>query len=193
MNFLVYGTLTFNVVTGIQRRLLSLPNIGWRDAEGNSDDDPRSKRDYRHAVKTITHRSTNAYLFPVLFFFSALYYTDVISTLSVLVTYWAYLYSPDVSSSGSVSSSLKSRRWVLLCGLVSLIFRQTNVFWVAAFLGGLETVRTVECRTEALSKRSDVDSRLSVAQVCRRIWHENQLYDPLAAEASVEGLSSIKT
>ena len=193
MNFLVGGILMLSVVTGIQRRLLDLPSLGWRYSGVNSNDDPRSKKNWRHVVKMITHRSTNAYCFPVLFFFSALYYTDVISTLSVLVTYWTYLYALDPSSSRSILSGLKSRRWVLLCGLVSLTFRQTNVFWVAAFLGGLETVRTVECRTETWSTRSDVDSRLSVVQVFQRIWHENQVYDPLATEASIEGGPSIKT
>ncbi|XP_059480055.1 putative Dol-P-Glc:Glc(2)Man(9)GlcNAc(2)-PP-Dol alpha-1,2-glucosyltransferase [Neocloeon triangulifer] len=55
--------------------------------------------------------------FPILYFFSFLYYTDVISTFTILAMYCAYLH-------GKISISA-------LFGFISLWMRQTNVIWVA--------------------------------------------------------------
>lgn len=79
--------------------------------------------------------------FPLSFFFSALYYTDMASTWSVVVAYIAY----------SISSTARSRqvRLVmkivhLLSGLMACSMRQTNILWVAVFPAGLEAVRSIK-------------------------------------------------
>ncbi|KAK2027350.1 DIE2/ALG10 family protein [Colletotrichum zoysiae] len=85
------------------------------------------------------HLGWNVALFPILFFFSGLYYTDVVSTLSVLVAYYHHL------------RRVREERSSLLCdwstiviGVFTLIMRQTNVFWVVVYMGGLEAVAAVK-------------------------------------------------
>ncbi|KAI0128127.1 glycosyltransferase family 59 protein [Hypoxylon sp. NC0597] len=81
----------------------------------------------------------NISLFPVLFFFSGLYYTDVISTFVVLLAYVNHL--------GRVSqdrTSLANDVYTLFLGLLSLCMRQTNIFWVVVYMGGLEAVHGIK-------------------------------------------------
>ncbi|OTA95298.1 glycosyltransferase family 59 protein [Hypoxylon sp. CO27-5] len=81
----------------------------------------------------------NISLFPVLFFFSGLYYTDVISTFVVLLAYVNHL--------GRVSqdrTSLANDIYTLFLGLLSLCMRQTNIFWVVVYMGGLEAVHGIK-------------------------------------------------
>lgn len=81
----------------------------------------------------------NVALFPVLFFFSGLYYTDVISTFVVLLAYVNHL--------GRVNSdrpSLSEHTFTLFLGLLALCMRQTNIFWVVVYMGGLEVVHGVK-------------------------------------------------
>ncbi|KAL0930600.1 alpha- glucosyltransferase alg10 [Colletotrichum truncatum] len=85
------------------------------------------------------HLGWNIALFPVLFFFSGLYYTDVVSTLSVLVAYYHHLHRVREEWS-SFSSNLVT----ILLGVVTLFMRQTNVFWVVVYMGGLEAVSAVK-------------------------------------------------
>lgn len=133
------------------------------------------------------HTALNVALFPPLYFFSALYYTDVASTAAVLLTLVLarrrhfsssqatrkLLLTAMVATSfliqghvvfvlsaplifyvfcgflDSGSNRLDTfRRWfsmgdsstkkmIWLVGLISLTFRQTNVFWVAIFPAGI--------------------------------------------------------
>ncbi|KAI0841346.1 glycosyltransferase family 59 protein [Hypoxylon sp. FL0890] len=81
----------------------------------------------------------NISLFPVLFFFSGLYYTDVISTFVVLLAYVNHL--------GRVSkdrTSLANDAYTLFLGLLALCMRQTNIFWVVVYMGGLEAVHGIK-------------------------------------------------
>jgi alpha-1,2-glucosyltransferase len=90
-------------------------------------------------------------LCPLLFFFSALYYTDVLSAFVVMEAYRWYVYlgksqdqSRYPSSKYSVHTlSSMSGVAIFLLGLFAMLVRQTNVFWVAVFLGGLQAVRTL--------------------------------------------------
>lgn len=75
------------------------------------------------------HEAVNVALFPILWFFASLYYTDVYSTVFVLASYWAWL-------NGSIG-------WSAVASWVGLWFRQTNVLWTA-FLVVLEIGRTLE-------------------------------------------------
>ncbi|OBR02330.1 DIE2/ALG10 family protein [Colletotrichum higginsianum IMI 349063] len=88
-----------------------------------------------HAV----HLGWNVALFPVLFFFSGLYYTDVVSTLSVLVAYYHHLRRVREETSSFLSD------WTtVVVGVLALLMRQTNVFWVVVYMGGLEAVAAVK-------------------------------------------------
>ena len=82
---------------------------------------------------------TNLGLFPVLFFFSGLYYTDPSSTLIVLLAYANHL-----TRIGTESPSFLNDVYTLILGIVSLAFRQTNIFWVVIYMGGLEVVHAVK-------------------------------------------------
>jgi alpha-1,2-glucosyltransferase len=77
------------------------------------------------------HTAFNIALFPPLFFFSGLFYTDILSTCLVLRMYKMFL---------------KGERgiWLYITGILALTMRQTNIFWVAVFMGGLEVVRTLQ-------------------------------------------------
>ena len=81
----------------------------------------------------------NISLFPVIFFFSALYYTDVVSTLVVLVAYRNHL-----RRLGSRRPGIASDLWTVVLGVAALFMRQTNVFWVVVYMGGLEAVHVLK-------------------------------------------------
>ncbi len=93
------------------------------------------------------HSGLNIALFPVLFFFCALYYTDVYSTLAVLLAYRVHLYRSSVSAPAvpaAASPPLWTDAAVVVVGLATLLMRQTNVFWVVVYCGGLEAVQAVK-------------------------------------------------
>ncbi|KAI1328353.1 glycosyltransferase family 59 protein [Xylariaceae sp. FL0255] len=81
----------------------------------------------------------NVALFPLLAFFSGLYYTDPLSTLAVLLAYTTHL-------AFEAKGKLSILRGVctVACGLSSLTLRQTNIFWVVGYLGGLEIISAIK-------------------------------------------------
>ncbi|KAI1273218.1 DIE2/ALG10 family-domain-containing protein [Xylaria sp. FL0933] len=81
----------------------------------------------------------NIGLFPVLFFFSGLYYTDPSSTLIVLLAYTNHL-----TRVGTKQPSLLNDVYCLALGIITLAFRQTNIFWVVVFMGGLEVIHAIK-------------------------------------------------
>ncbi|KAI6782809.1 uncharacterized protein J7T54_000952 [Emericellopsis cladophorae] len=85
------------------------------------------------------HTALNIALFPLLFFFSGLYYTDVVSTFVVLV---AFQNSLRRMGPGQPTTARDIASVTL--GLMALFMRQTNVFWVVVFNGGLEAVHAVK-------------------------------------------------
>jgi alpha-1,2-glucosyltransferase len=95
------------------------------------------------------HTGLNIALVPVIFFFSALYYTDVLSTLVVLVAYRNHLLRL-----GPKPPSLLNNLWTVVLGVAALSMRQTNVFWVVVYMGGLEAVHVLPIQ-EGLSKLHD--------------------------------------
>ena len=118
----------------------------------------------------LIHNTVNICLFPPLFFFSGLYYTDVLSALSVLYAYQCYLEK-------------RYDYYAVLAGLLSLLFRQTNIFWVSLFLGGLAFCRAIP------KGQADVDfsSDPGLYDVIQGSWKHSLAYDPLVSEASLEG------
>ncbi|PWY84681.1 alpha-1,2 glucosyltransferase alg10 [Aspergillus sclerotioniger CBS 115572] len=131
----------------------------------------RRTRNTRPSGAWLSHTVLNICLFPPLFFFSGLYYTDILALLVVIEAYnW------DLKRSQGAFAPLQTLVFIVL-GLATLAFRQTNIFWVAIFLGGLQVVR----RLRLSSKRCESSG---FADVAKAGW-TNQLYDPFVSEASI--------
>ncbi|KAJ9499757.1 glucosyltransferase [Exophiala xenobiotica] len=95
--------------------------------------------------KTVNHdsilqREFSILSFPLIFFFSALYYTDLFSVFTVVLVY--IFWSASTSAAGSMKALYQFLHFV--AGLVALSSRQTNIFWVAVYLGGLQVVESVK-------------------------------------------------
>lgn len=152
-------------------RLLLLLNVENRD-EGIERKDTSKVLSLHHpdwAEWELIHTTINIYLFPPLFFFYGLYYTDVLSALSVLYAYRCHLARRNVR--------------VLLAGLLSLLFRQTNIFWVSVFLGGLELCRIIPKGRPYIEFPGHPNFR----DIIVRSWQQASAYDPLISEAYFEG------
>jgi alpha-1,2-glucosyltransferase len=110
----------------------------------------------REGQPGIIYRELNIMLFPLLFFFSALYYTDLFSALTVMVSYifWG------LGQTTVTSSMLFYRTMHLLSGLVALTTRQTNIFWVAIFLGGLQVVQTINVAAKSPLSPQVADAKI---------------------------------
>ena len=91
------------------------------------------------ATRYAVHTGFNIGLFPVIFFFSALYYTDVMSTVVVLVA-----YSNHLRRLGHDRSSVLGDFITIFLGIATLFMRQTNVFWVVVYMGGVEAVHAIK-------------------------------------------------
>jgi alpha-1,2-glucosyltransferase len=121
--------------------------------------------------------AANVWLFPPLFFFSGLYYTDVQSALWVLLSFQAYLrYEKDGFQSFSEAISL------IRFGIIALFFRQTNVFWVAVFPAGLGVVSVLK---QSAQKATYIHS-VGFWEICQASWTKSALYDPSVGDAWIE-------
>ena len=136
-------------------------------------DSLRGERNTRPVSARLSHTVLNICLFPPLFFFSGLYYTDILALLLVIESYnW------DIKRTGTASSPLQTLV-LLLCGLAALVSRQTNIFWVSVFLGGLRVCRTL--------RQSSTDCESSdIKDIATRSLNK-ELYDPHIAGASAAG------
>ncbi|KAK3070725.1 glucosyltransferase [Teratosphaeriaceae sp. CCFEE 6253] len=129
------------------------------------------------------HSALNIALFPLLFFFSALYYTDVWSALSVITSY-VFLTKAYRDGMGYWKRFLG----ILALGLTSLMFRQTNIFWVAAYPAGIVLVKELDCGHEAV--RNSMHRRAqgfgdSVYGIAKTSWKMGVVYDPPVRDAWV--------
>ncbi|XP_029968798.1 dol-P-Glc:Glc(2)Man(9)GlcNAc(2)-PP-Dol alpha-1,2-glucosyltransferase [Salarias fasciatus] len=99
----------------------------------------------REKTRTSSRRVLSALslsTFPVLYFFNFLYYTDAGSTFFILFTYLMTLYGCHKASA--------------LLGVCSVLFRQTNIIWVAFCAGTLVAARMDEAwRTEQTKKKDE--------------------------------------
>lgn len=133
----------------------------------------------------ILHPSLNIILFPLLFFFSALYYTDVLSALVVNEAYSRYACVERNEDSGQGQAKRGPKNCALrsglifLLGVVALLCRQTNIFWVAVFLGGLQAVKTLKDSGRKLEK--------AVAEETDDSTSNHPVYDPPMQDADLEG------
>ncbi|KAI6824787.1 hypothetical protein KC332_g4342 [Hortaea werneckii] len=138
----------------------------------------------RRERRLFQHSALNMVLFPPLFFFSALYYTDIWSTLSVVVFY--------VQMVDAHRSNMKAtERFVRLValGFVSLTFRQTNVFWITVFPAAVTLVQHLDKGQEAV--RSSMHRRVdgfgdSLYSVAKTAWKFEIIYDPPVEESWID-------
>ncbi|TKS90984.1 Dol-P-Glc:Glc(2)Man(9)GlcNAc(2)-PP-Dol alpha-1,2-glucosyltransferase [Collichthys lucidus] len=99
----------------------------------------------REKTRTTSRRVLSALslsTFPVLYFFNFLYYTDAGSTFFILFTYLMTLYGCHKASA--------------FLGACSVLFRQTNIIWVAFCAGTLVAAKMDETwRVEHMKKRDE--------------------------------------
>lgn len=151
-----------------------LKHIHAGELEDANDDKTTTKRQPK---KTSTKSSTpgaadiarNIALFPPLFFFSGLYYTDVLSVLAVLICY-SYFHA-------------RQPVGIVVTGAISLTFRQNNIFWCAIYLAGLEVARSLKRN----ARRKGLQSYSEIPDIVEECWRKTEYYDPPVDEAGVEG------
>ncbi|MCJ1434610.1 glucosyltransferase [Xylographa pallens] len=116
----------------------------------------------------IDHATLNICLFPPLFFFYSLFYTDVTSTVLVLLAYMDF--------------HLDKGRNQYFLSIAALFLRQTNIFWTAIYLGGLEVLRILP------KGRSGIEfpCKSTFLDVVTGSWQHSCLYDPLVEDAWFE-------
>lgn len=140
-----------------------------KGSEGHSGEDDSQ-------ILSDAHSALNISLFPPLFFFSGLYYTDVISTLLVLLSYHTFVKSKP--SNPTFWHALQT----IGVGILALLFRQTNIFWVAVFPAGLAVIASLKDRApEKVGTK-----RLGVVDTLLQSWQEGIMYDVPVEEASLQ-------
>jgi len=143
--------------------------------------------DGRTISADMIHTGANIALFPLLFFFSGLYYTDVLSTCVVLGMYRLFL-----ERQGARANTSAGLIWLYPAGLVALIMRQTNIFWVAVFMGALELVRTLKAnKLELANQRSIPRTWREMGIEKFRQYSHGHIHDVPLKDAGVIGMSSI--
>ncbi|KAK7512180.1 glucosyltransferase [Phyllosticta citriasiana] len=118
-----------------------------------------NKRDVALFTSAI-HTAINICLFPPLFFFLGLYYTDVPSTLFVLLSYH-YALKTQQKKYGKKTSAIMT----ILIGVAALFFRQTNIFWVAVFPAGLAVVQALKKSAHPPPEEARQDMILDVLRI----------------------------
>lgn len=146
--------------------------------------DPRDQNPRLFSADAL-HTAVNIALFPPLFFFAGLYYTDVLSTCVVL-----YLYKQFLEQGESKKKTWIDGIWFYFCGILALCMRQTNIFWAAALLGGMDAVRTMK-ETYNLRSISLKHPPAPFQAECLSRFYEviqsKHLHDPPLNEAYLEG------
>jgi alpha-1,2-glucosyltransferase len=133
------------------------------------------------------HTAVNIALFPPLFFFSGLFYTDVLATRFVLEVYRMFLIRKGVEKNSGEGLVMN-----YVIGIFALTMRQTNIFWVAIYLGGLEAVRAIKMnvvREDNTEKGSGVDSDPLMTET--RNWGRGNIHDIALEDANLIGKSWI--
>ncbi|KAL8297847.1 hypothetical protein RB600_002729 [Gaeumannomyces tritici] len=141
------------------------------------------------------HSGFNVIMFPAIFFFSGLYYTDLWSLVAVLNAYKIHL---DRVAHARDGLSVRRVAMALCAGIQALAMRQTNVFWVVVYLGGLQAVDAV--KSLPASEPSQDDAKTTSQQgppgtrfeeVLRtspyaylRYWAAGNIHDPSLADAT---------
>lgn len=133
--------------------------------------------------KQWAHTAANICIFPPLLFFSALFYTDVPSVFFVLLAFVSFC---DSRVQGLGNTAGWPVLWQIMWGLVSLWFRQTNVFWVGVFPAGLAVVELA--RRAGKEKSEQYHGGTTFMEVVKQSWEKGLFYDPPVGDAWMEGL-----
>lgn len=136
----------------------------------------------------IMRSNLNIMLCPLLFFFSALYYTDVLSAFAVMEVYrWYVFLDSDQAQGNHIPLSLSTGARSAICkiaifflGLCAMLVRQTNVFWVTVFLGGLQAVKALSSSTRGTPLVAGSNAKVSA--------NRDTIYDPQMYDAAIEGM-----
>ncbi|KAJ5565741.1 Glycosyltransferase ALG10 [Penicillium sp. DV-2018c] len=127
----------------------------------------------------LSHTVLNICLFPPLFFFSGLYYTDILALLVVVEAYnWDLKRDTDRDPGVAPRNSIWETLGFLAFALGALVCRQTNIFWVSVFLGGLQVVRKIR-------KSATPCQSTKVLTIVKQSL-QNEVYDPFVSDASLE-------
>ena len=141
-------------------------------------------KDYKPVSIEEIHVAFNIALFPPLFFLSALFYTDILSTCLVLRAYRLFMEREKFnlkSPKGSVE--------LYFTGIVALIMRQTNIFWVAVFLGGLEMIRTMKSYSPPVSGEIGVSRTWQEFAISRfHMYRQGNIHDLPLNESGILGM-----
>lgn len=163
-------------LVALQCRRLIEARLAERDSHGQR---TRSAAASIYAV----HTAINTALFPLLFFFSGLYYTDVFSVLIVLVAFGTHLERLGLRTE---PRPWRSDALVVLLGIASLFMRQTNVFWVVVFMGGLEAVYAMRSLRPPPTSPGKFDRETMVKFYMWR-YSQGEVHDPPLHKAGLDG------
>lgn len=128
------------------------------------------------------HTAVNIALFPLLFFFSGLYYTDVISTATVVAAYLNHLRRLGRDHSSPLSDLI-----TIFLGILTLFMRQTNVFWVVVYMGGLETVHAIKTLRPERVEQPKIDTLGGMLKFFGWRYSLGDVHDPPLQEMWPEG------
>ncbi|KAF2471520.1 alpha-1,2 glucosyltransferas-like protein alg10 [Lindgomyces ingoldianus] len=158
---------------------------GLQKGQGSQDETQTQKAESKQTALVDAHTALNIALFPPLFFFSGLYYTDVISTLLVLLSYNMFL------KRGRGRWRFWENFTYIQVGIVALSFRQTNVFWVAVFPAGLAVIDTLKKNGAA----SAFSKTTCFREALKESWVRGRIHDCPVQEAGLQDvvLFSIST
>lgn len=136
-------------------------------------------------AELFAHGAVNLALFPPLFFFSGLYYTDIWSTFFVFLFYLLLLDLDDVKRSRVLTSTK-----LVVVGIASLFFRQTNVFWVAIFPAGLVLIQHLDRGHDAVKQSMSQGTEgfgNSWFAIAKTSWKMEAIHDPPVQGCWVDG------
>ena len=77
-------------------------------------------------------------------------------------------------------SSIMTSIW----GLLSLMARQTNIFWTGIYPAGLQILE----RESSSNEKLDLQARATLLDVARLSWDKSLLYDPEIEQAHIHGI-----
>lgn len=125
------------------------------------------------------HTAINISLFPPLFFFTSLYYTDVLSVQFVLLHHL-------LAEKASFGAGSTLPIWII--GLVALLFRQTNLFWVAIFHGALVALQVLKEKSSTITENYE-SKPVPLTTVIYKSLRDQTLYDVCVQDAQFEGMN----
>jgi alpha-1,2-glucosyltransferase len=78
--------------------------------------------------------------------------------------------------------------WLYLAGIFALTMRQTNIFWVAVYMGGLEVVRTLKDIQPAPNELPDTKTWKELAIATFNRYARGEIHDVSLKDAEVYGI-----